>query len=71
MSKPQQLMSCLALSLAGSLITLEAWQRQIIRIDANAGYYCLVEGAERDTHGTRISLQIKSTSLVWLRCSSR
>ena len=70
MNKPQQLLSCLALSLALSVVALEAWQRGVIRIDSKAVYHCQINGIEHHVQGTRVSLQIKGTSFVWMQCSS-
>jgi hypothetical protein len=70
MNKPQQLLSCLALSLALSVVALETWQQGIVRIDSNAVYHCLINGAERHVQGTRVSLQIRQTSIVWMQCAA-
>ena len=74
MNKPQQLLSCLALSLALSVAALEAWHKGVIRIDSHAVYHCFINGAESGgygalTQGTKVSLRLNHTTIVWLQCA--
>ena len=70
MNKPHHLVSCLVLSLALSVAAFEAWEQGIITIDSNAAYHCLINGSDYSVKGTKVSLTIKGTSLIWMQCNN-